>query len=142
MLLFLILLAITISSLWFSHWYEEKHRYSTSPLPFVGLILGVLGVFAVIIMLICSIIDHSIAQEAYATKMAEYEGLVYIVENIEEDYLDDFDIRKADVVNKILEWNVNITSKKVLCDNLWVGMMYPDYWKDIPTIDYSLLNGG
>ena len=141
MILFLGLLLATVACILFGHYWEEKHTFSMSPIGTISEVIGFFLAVAVVVMAIIISVNHFTAQESYSTRMAEYEGLTYIVENIDEDYLDEFDIRKAEVVNKILEWNIEVVRNRELCDNRLVGVFYPDYWKDIPTIDYSLLRG-
>lgn len=140
MLLFLILTLITIICVVLGHWWEKKYPFSTSP---IGMIFSVMGFFvaviAVIMMIVALIINVTEPQD-HAIAMAEYEGLSYIVENIDDNYLDDFDIRKADIVNKVYEWNIRVIKNQQYCKSIWIGMFAQDFWMDIPTIDYELLN--
>ena len=140
MLLFLLLTLFTIATIVFGHYWEKKNPYSTSP---IGMVASVFGIFSGIILVIALVVALCInltESEDYVIAMAEYEGLNYIVENVDDNYLDDFDIRKADIVNKVYEWNVKVTKNQQYCDNIWIGMFTQDFWKEIPTIDYELLN--
>lgn len=140
MLLFLLLTLFTIVTIAFGHWWEKKHYLSMSP---IGMVASVFGIFFGAILAIALVVALCInltESTNYAITMAEYEGLNYIVENVDDNYLDDFDIRKADIVNKVYEWNVRVTTNQQYCDNIWVGMFTQDFWKEIPLIDYERLN--
>lgn len=140
MLLFLLLTLFTIATIALGHWWEEKHYLSTSP---IGMVASIFGTFSGIILafvLVVALCINLTESEDYAIAMTEYEGLNYIVENVDDNYLDDFDIRKADIVNKIYEWNIKVVRNQQYCDNIWVGMFVQDFWKEVPLIDYELLN--
>ena len=140
MFLFLLLILFTIATIVFGHYWEKKNPYSTSPIGMVFSIIGFLMSIVVVVMMIFAFIINVTEPEDYAITMAEYEGLNYIIENVDDNYLDDFDIRKADIVNKVYEWNVKVTTNQQYCDNIWIGMFTQDFWKEIPLIDYERLN--
>ena len=140
MLLFLLLTLFTIASIVFGHKWEKKHYLSTSPIGRVASVFGVFSGIILVIVLVVALCINLTESEDYAIAMAEYEGLNYIVENVDDNYLDDFDIRKADIVNKVYEWNIKVTKNQQYCDNIWVGMFTQDFWKEIPLIDYERLN--
>ena len=140
MLLFLLLTLFTIASIVFGHKWEKKHYLSTSPIGMVASVLGIFSAIILAIVLVVALYINLTESEDYAIAMAEYEGLNYIVENVDDNYLDDFDIRKADIVNKVYEWNVKVITNQQYCDNIWVGMFTQDFWKEIPLIDYERLN--
>ena len=140
MLLLLLLTLFTIATIVFGHWWEKKHYLSTSPIGMVSSVFGIFSAIILAIVLVVALCINLTESEDYAIAMAEYEGLNYIVENVDDNYLDDFDIRKADIVNKVYEWNVKVTTNQQYCDNIWVGVFTQDFWKEIPLIDYERLN--
>ena len=140
MLLFLLLTLFTIATIVFGHMWEKKHYLSTSSIGMVASVLGIFSGIILVIVLVVALCINLTESEDYVIAMAEYEGLNYIVENVDDNYLDDFDIRKADIVNKVYDWNVKVTKNQQYCDNIWVGMFTQDFWKEIPLIDYERLN--
>jgi hypothetical protein len=77
--------------------------------------------------------------EYYAGKMAEYEALVYKIENLDSTYSDEFGMKKSDLINEVGRWNVEVTKNSALADNIWCGVLYPDWWKEVPLIDYNMI---
>lgn len=111
-------------------------------MPGVCALLTIIGVIAgaIIVFLGLWAIDEACCyNEYYKGKMAEYQALVYKVENLEDTYSDDFGMRKAELINEVCEWNVEVTKNSALADNLWWGIIYPDWWKEIPLIDYNMI---
>lgn len=96
---------------------------------FIGAILfGVVD----ILMIICAI-DVNIRKEAaVAYWQQRYDAIVYQLEN--NLYDNDNDVGKKELYNQIQEWNEELAANKVMQDNIWVGMFYPDVFDDFEFI--------
>lgn len=115
----------------------DKHEW-------IGLSIfsTIFAVFLAIAIVICACItikETCCYNEYYEGKMEEYQALVYKIENLEDTYSDDFGMRKAELINEVCEWNIKVTKNSALSDNLWCGILYPDWWKEIPLIDYNMI---
>ena len=99
---------------------------------FIGAILfGVID----ILMIICAI-DVNIRKEAaVAYWQQRYDAIVYQLEN--NLYDNDNDVGKKELYNQIQEWNEELAANKVMQDNIWVGMFYPDVFDDFEFIQYQ-----
>lgn len=96
---------------------------------FIGAILfGVVD----ILIIICAI-DVNIRKEAaVAYWQQRYDAIVYQLEN--NLYDNDNDVGKKELYNQIQEWNEELAANKVMQDNIWVGMFYPDVFDDFEFI--------
>lgn len=101
-----------------------------------GAVFLAIAVFACTYM---AIDEACCYDEYYAGKMAEYEALVYKVENLNSTYSDEFGMRKAELIDEVGDWNVEATKNSALADNVWCGILYPDWWKEVPLIDYNMI---
>lgn len=99
---------------------------------FIGAILfGVID----ILMIICAI-DVNIRKEAaVAYWQQRYDAIVYQLEN--NLYDNDNDVGKKELYDQIQEWNEELAANKVMQDNIWVGMFYPDVFDDFEFIQYQ-----
>ena len=97
---------------------------------------GVLGVIGVIAMLVSAVISVCMLCVAF-TKNAEarglialnkqrYETLVYQLEN--NLYDNDNDLGKKELYNQIQEWNEDLAKGKIMQNDFWFGIFYPDVY--------------
>lgn len=101
-----------------------------------GAVLLAIAVFACTYIAI----DEACCYDAYyAEKMAEYDALIYKVKNLDSTYSDEFGMRKAELIDEVGEWNVEVIKNNTLVDNIWCGILYPDWWKEVPLIDYNMI---
>ena len=115
----------------------DKHEWiGLSVLSTIGAVILAIAVFVCAYM---AIDEACCYDEYYASKMTEYEALVYKVENLDSTYSDEFGMRKAELIDEVGKWNVEVTKNSALTDNIWCGILYPDWWKEIPLIDYSMI---
>jgi len=116
---------------------SDKHEcLGLSALCTIGAVFLAVSVFACTYIAI----DEACCYDAhYAGKMVEYEALVYKVENLDSTYSDEFGMKKSDLINEVGRWNVEVTENSALADSIWCGVLYPDWWKEIPLIDYNMI---
>ena len=89
-----------------------------------------------IVVLGCAFYSTSTEVSGYTANMEEYHSIEYKLNNL-DSYVDEFDINKANVIDEIQEWNKTVKEKQILTHNVFVGIMYPNYWDRIPTFDYD-----
>ena len=88
-----------------------------------------------ILMILCAI-DVNIRKEAaVAYWQQRYDAIVYQLEN--NLYDNDNDVGKKELYNQIQAWNEELAANKVMQDNIWVGMFYPDVFDDFDFIQYQ-----
>lgn len=65
----------------------------------------------------------------------KYKALKYKIEN--ESYRDEFGLRDKEVIDEIQEWNEDISYKKTVQKDFWIGVLYPNIYDQFETIDYN-----
>lgn len=68
-------------------------------------------------------------------KEAEYEVLLWEVEN--DIYTDNGDdvVGKKETYNQVREWNSTLAREQAKAKDFWVGIFTPDYWLDLKPIE-------
>lgn len=92
----------------------------------VGIVFGVVGIIALIIMSICSISANTDTDAYVAAMQQRYEILTYQLENDVYDNLND--IGKRELYEQIREWNEDLANYKELQNSAWVGMFYANVY--------------
>lgn len=128
MSLFIVCIALTILMVFIIKIFD----WEDSLVGFLSLVGAVLLGVADILMIICAI-DVNIRKEAtVAYWQQRYDAIVYQLEN--NLYDNDNDVGKKELYNQIQEWNEELAANKVMQDNIWVGMFYPDVFDDFEFI--------
>lgn len=126
--IFLILIAISVIFLILNDkiWYEEWID---------GICWGVLIVSAIIALIMSIfVIDANVGIEGkIASNEQRYEALVYQVEN--GIYENDNDIGKYELYNQVREWNEDLAKGKVMQNDFWFGIFYPDIFDKFEFIE-------
>ena len=113
---------------------KQAARKKTSDIAF-GIMIGALVI--TIIMSIALVAIHLPAESEYARLSAEYEVLVWEVEN--NIYTDDGDdvVGKKELYNQVREWNAKVANNQAKVDDFWRGIFVPDFWTDLKPIELN-----
>lgn len=126
--IFLILIAISVIFLILNDkiWYEEWID---------GVCWGVLIVSAIIALIMSIfVIDANVGIDGkIASNEQRYEALVYQVEN--GIYENDNDVGKYELYNQVREWNEDLAKGKVMQNDFWFGIFYPDIFDKFEFIE-------
>ena len=85
---------------------------------YIGDICVVIGFLFTIICLSVIIVSHCGIDHQIYQKQLEHESIVKQIECIDSDYED---VSKADVIQKVYDWNSYVHNTKYLSDNLWTS---------------------
>ena len=99
----------------------------------IGMTMAIVGFLAVltsILIISISCIDLDAKVERYN---ARYESLVYQYEN--DIYDNDNDIGKKELMDDIQEWNEDVSYRKKIQDDFWLGIYYPNIYDQFENIE-------
>ena len=117
-------------------WWKA-HRLWDEGNPFYWTILVIFWVFVVIaaIMCICLFCIYGSARGKDAAMQAEYEALVYQMENdIYNDGGDDV-VGKKELYDEVKEWNSDLATAKIYVKDFWWGIFWPNYYENLQPIE-------
>lgn len=130
MLLFIICVIVTVFLAFISTKFSSYDSIWLFSL--IGAILfGVVD----ILMILCAI-DVNISKEAnVAGWQQRYDSIVYQLDN--NLYDNDNDVGKKELYDQIQAWNEDLAVNKVMQDNIWVGIFYPDVFDNFEFIPFE-----
>ena len=117
-------------------WWKARDFWNDDN-PFYWGILVVFWVLVVAatIMCVCLFFTYGSARGGNASKQAEYEVLVYQVENdIYNDGGDDV-VGKKELYNEVKEWNSHLATAKTYVKDFWWGIFWPNYYENLQPIE-------
>lgn len=88
------------------------------PICVIGFAISIVG------MIICvpyMIITHCNTNKKIYTKQLEYESLVKQCQTVSSNYED---VSKANVIQKVYEWNVEVYDEKYWGNNIWTNWFF------------------
>ena len=99
----------------------------------IGMPAAVMGFIAVLVSIV--IISFSrIGLDAKVERCnARYESLVYQYEN--DIYDNDNDLGKRELMNDIQSWNEDLSYRKKIQDDFWLGIYYPNIYDQFEKIE-------
>ena len=132
MLLLIICILVTIGCfVIFGLWsMEDGVKYITS---FFSLVIGSLVGVASIIMIVIAIYNNVTPQADLQAKLQEFNSLRYQMEN--DIYDNDNDRGKKELYSEVTDWNEMVVRGKLLQNDKWVGIFYPDIYDYLEYID-------
>lgn len=83
-----------------------------------------------------TLINQFGAKGIEAELIQKYEALKYKIEN--ESYRDEIGLRDKEVIDEIQAWNEDISYKKTVQKDFWIGVLYPNIYDQFETIDYNI----
>jgi hypothetical protein len=102
-----------------------------------GVVSGI-ALFTAFIMLLVLIFSHVGVQANVDRMETRYDMLTYQYEN--NIYDNDNDLGYRDLVTDIQEWNEDLSYKKAVQKDLWLGIFYPNIYDQFEFIE--LAKGG
>lgn len=107
-----------------------EHRYGCEAA--FGVLTAVVSIaFGFSLIVLCYNYINAPAEQAMSKEI--YNSLIYKSET--EAIRDDFGIINKEYIDEVQVWNVNVVQKKVLTNNFWVGVYYPNWYNELETID-------
>ena len=103
-----------------------------------ALFLTIVGAFCVAVSIVGICATYITADAYVASNLARYDTLVYQWEN--NFYDNDNEIGKRELVKDIQNWNEDLTIYKVLQDDFWIGIYYPNVYDQFELIPLNLTN--
>lgn len=95
--------------------------------------LGLYGFFAADIIMAACLINIEINADAKAAAYQQrYDSIVYQLDN--NLYDNDNDVGKKELYDQIQAWNEELAEKKVMRNNIWIRVFYPDFYDDLEFI--------
>lgn len=128
--IWVIMLVAGIATFWF---YEKKYEGYNSTLGTISDLLIAFGLLGTLVAGAFAIGGAVNVEGKYATRLAEYESLVYQYEN--NMYDNDNDLGKKELMDDIQLWNETVASKRHGQNNFWIGIFIPDIWDNLEFIE-------
>jgi hypothetical protein len=132
--LFVICLVVGVVCIVLGYWMYKNTKYDTDWLKFIGLIIAVIAVVAIVFSGIVMIDSYGNVEANIAQNNKRYESLTYQLEN--NLYDNDNDLGKKELYNEIREWNEDLAYYQNMQDNFWFGIFYPDVFDQFEFIEY------
>ena len=99
------------------------------------IVISIIALIAIVISSLVILISYACAGGERAMLEAEYEALVWEVENhIYDDNGDDV-VGKKELYNQVREWNKDLACHQYYEKNFWVGIFCPDIYSDLKPIE-------
>lgn len=102
----------------------------------IGIITLLLSDLSSAIMITSALINNAGARGSIGAYKERYESLMYQLEN--NLYDNDNDLGKKELYNQIQEWNEDLARGKVMQNDFWFGVFYPDIYDYFEFIDIDL----
>ena len=100
-----------------------------------GILFSSIGLVVMLFLIPFCYIGSGAQKEALETR---YELLTYRYENCVSN--GDIDYSERELMRDIQDWNEKVAKGKVLQNDPWIGIYYPDIWDDVEKIE--LRKGG
>ena len=112
-----------------------KHTYSDWGT--VLLIIGAITLILAVILGICVVSTQIDEAAAFESDKQLYESLCYQAEN--SIYENDNDLGKADLMQKITDWNRDLAKHRVYMHNFWISNLYYGYYDQLEFIPLDIV---
>lgn len=132
MLLFVIVLALAVASVFGAHILEESTTFYL-----VSAFTAVLSIAIAVIMLFAIIFENISLNGHFEAYQQRYEGLVYQAKN--HLYDNENDYGKKDLVDDILDWNEDLAKRRSFSRSIWIGAFYPGNYEKFDYIPMDLI---
>ena len=139
--IFMILLVVGIVLIVLGHknWNSNKHKflyYHDDDLTLTGWCLSVIFGIVVFIMIFFAIGFNTEGEATLAKDKQRYEALIYKMNS--EDCKDEFGLLNKSICDEIQIWNEYVSYNKVMQDNKYIGIFYPDIYDELELINLNI----
>lgn len=129
-MLFVITLLVFVGTLITAIIANHKDEFGAGAL--VAAIAAIVSGIVLIIMLFVLAFAYIGLKGDIAALDVRYGSLVTQYEN--EYYENDNDVGKKELIKEIQEWNEDLSYRKIMQRNVWVGIFYPNIYDDYELI--------
>ena len=99
----------------------------------IGMTMALVGFLAVLTSSLIILLSHIGLDAKVEKHNARYESLVYQYEN--DIYENDNDLGKKDLMDDIQSWNEDVSYRKKIQDDFWLGIYYPNIYDQFEKIE-------
>ena len=99
----------------------------------IGMPAAVIGFSAVLVSIVIILFSRIGLDAKVERYNARYESLVYQYEN--NIYENDNDLGKKELMDDIQEWNEDLSYRKKIQDDFWLGIYYPNIYDQFEKIE-------
>ena len=99
----------------------------------IGMTMALVGFVAVMTSSLIILLSHIGLDAKVERSNARYESLVYQYEN--DIYDNDNDIGKKELMDDIQSWNEDVSYRKKIQDDFWLGIYYPNIYDQFEKIE-------
>ena len=99
----------------------------------IGMPAAVIGFSAVLVSIVIILFSRIGLDAKVERYNARYESLVYQYEN--DIYENDNDLGKKELMDDIQAWNEDLSYRKKIQDDFWLGIYYPNIYDQFEKIE-------
>lgn len=99
----------------------------------IGMPMTIIGFLAVLVSILIIAFSYTGLDAKVEKHNARYESLVYQYEN--DIYDNDNDIGKKELMDDIQSWNEDVSYRKKIQDDFWLGIYYPNIYDQFEKIE-------
>lgn len=98
----------------------------------VGEVFSFIAALAASVMLIIIVFNYMGTKATVVKKEAEYNAIVYNLES--GSCRDEFGLLNKEIIDEVHQWNEEISYKKAIQNDFWLGIFYPDIYDQFELI--------
>ena len=133
-MLFWLFVIVTVVGMFLLVLSDRTTDYDKSELEYgIGSLLTIVGWVMILLSALIMTINYIGINAKVERYNARYESLVYQYEN--DIYDNDNDIGKKELMNDIQAWNEDVSYRKKIQDDFWLGIYYPNIYDQFEKIE-------
>lgn len=121
----------------FKYWNPDKSKVSNflfkhdSTFQNLGAVMTLINGMAIFILSISLLCSYTNAKAEEEELKEEYKAITYKINS------DSFGLSNKEVVDEVQEWNMAFVHYQTMRKNTLVGVLYPDVYGELDTIEYE-----
>ena len=133
-MLFWLFVIVTVVGMFLLVLSDRTTDYDKSELEYgIGSLLTIVGWVMILLSTLIMTINYIGINAKVERYNARYESLVYQYEN--DIYENDNDLGKKELMDDIQEWNEDLSYRKKIQDDFWLGIYYPNIYDQFEKIE-------